>query len=462
MGREEHLVRELQQLALIQKKLDHLLNSKIDSEQIPTIIEHLGSTQNSATKIIDDISSNKIKITKELLTTISHELRTPLVPIRTYAEMLLQGKFGTLNPEQAKRVEILNLSSQQLQKKVESLLDKKILVSDTDHLAHDHKIRELEQEKQILKKINELLDKKIVDESAEIKELKKDLSKSEHQTKEFEQEKIILDKTVRVEEQKNILLAKKNIIIIAIAALVIGAGFTAYSVYVVNVVGEQYKVTDIGNIQSGYVIQNLRGDTIDTFLSWRLVSGATLHVGITNGEKYPEKIPLIKEIVLSDESIEIDDSLLHKGLKGSVSTYYVGWSGALKQASEKKTLYYIPTNLQVVESSNGEGDINIVLSNLKSGDGYTGHTTSIADDSKNQILKSTITIYDVDNLSDDQFKTILRHELGHALGLAHSTAPEDLMHPVIRTKYPYISDCAIDTIVELYDGGKNSQVTCGK
>ncbi|MBI5146530.1 MAG: matrixin family metalloprotease [Thaumarchaeota archaeon] len=462
MEQEQHLIRELRQLILIQKKLDYLLNGEPKNEQIPTIIEQLDSTQNSTTKIIDAISSNKIKITEDLLTTINHELRTPLVPIRTYAEMLLQGKFGTLNPEQAKRVETINLSSQQLQKKIESLLGKSIPVGDANYSESDHKIRELEQEKILLVKINKLLDKKINDESAEIKDLKKDLSESEHQTKEFEQENLILDKTVRIEEQKNILLAKKNIIVIATAALVVGAGFTAYSLYVVDLVGQQYHVSNLGNMQSGYVIQNLRGDTIDTFLSWRLVSGALLHVGITNGEKYPEKIRLIKEVVLSDESVDIDDSLLHKGPKGSVSTYYMGWAGALTQASKKKTQLYIPSNLQVVESSKGEGDINIVLSSLKSGDGYTGYTTSIADDSQNQILKSTITIYDVENLSDDQFTTILRHELGHAFGLAHSTAPEDLMHPVIQTGYPYISDCDIDTIVSLYDGGKNSQVICEK
>jgi len=450
----DQFIREIRQIALIQKKLDPLQSNGPTAEQLPHVIDYIDSTQNLATKLVEDISSNKIKMTEDLLTTLNHELRTPLVPIRNYSEMLLQGKFGTLNPEQEKRVEMITFSSKQLQQKIESLLDVKSLEPIVDSKV-DHHIRELTQEKTLLKKINGLL-------GGQINELKTELGSSIHQNKETEQEKTILDKIVKIEEKKSTRLARKNLIIIAAAAVIIGVGFTAYSIYVVELVGQQYKVSNIGNIQSGYVIQNLRGDTIDTSLSWRLVSGATLHVGITNGEKYPEKIPLIKEVVLSDKAIDIDNSLLHKDVKGSVSTYYVGWAGALKQASKEKTQLYIPSNLQVVESSEGEGDINIVLSNLKSGDGYTGYTTSIADDSNNQILKSTITIYDVENLSDNQFTTILRHELGHAFGLAHSTAPEDLMHPVIRTGYPYISDCDIDTIVELYDGGKNSQVTCEK
>lgn len=440
-----------------------MLDGDIPDEQKTThVIEHIESVNSFATKFVDDVSSNKIKLTQDFLTMLNHELKTPLVPIRTYSEMLLQGEFGKLNPEQEKRLELTVLSAQQLQKKIESICDALAHDHDKTEPPDEHKIRELEQEKLVLEKINNLLESKVSVESLKAKELKKELAKSEQQKKEFEQEKLILDKTVSVEEQKNLLLAKKNLIIITIAAVIVGVGFTAYSVYVVELVGQQYRISNLGNVQSGYVIQNLKGDTIDTFLSWNLIPGTVLTIKITNAEKYPEKIPLIKEVVLSEESIEIDDSLLHKGLKGQISTYYVGWAGALKKASEKQTTLYIPSNLSVIESSSGEGNINIVLSNLKSGDGYTGYTISIADDSNNQILKSTITIYDVENLSDDQFKTILRHELGHALGLAHSTAPEDLMHPVIMTEYPYISDCDIDTIVSLYDGGKNSQVICEK
>ena len=227
--------------------------------------------------------------------------------------------------------------------------------------------------------------------------------------------------------------------------------------------GSQYQVSTLGKLNSGgYVIQNLQGDTIDTWLSWRLVSGSALHVGIVNGASFPEKIPLIREAIESEESIDVDDSLLHKGPNGTVSTYYIGWKGALKHAATKPTQFYIPTDLVVVDSPRGEGDVTIILTSDKSGDGYSGYTKSIADDSQNQILKSTITIYGVGNLNNEQFEAIVRHEFGHALGLGHSTAPEELMAPTIITFYPYISDCDIKTLVDLYDGSKNSQVICEK
>jgi hypothetical protein len=460
---QDRFIREIQQIALIQKKLDELLNSDgSKAQQIPLIIEHLDSTHDFTAKIIDSISSNKIKITEDLFTALNHELKTPLVPIRTYGEMLLQGHFGALNEEQKKRIELLVSNANQLQQKIEALLDRKLLNHISTESDYVHKTKELEQEKILLEKINEILEKKINDKSSEIKELKKDLNESERQKKEFEQEKLILDKTVEVEEQKGVRLAKKNIIVITVAALVVGIGFVAYSVYVVELVGQQYQLSNLGTIPTGYVIQNLRGDTIDTWLSWRLVPDAVLTVGIVNANNYPDKVELIKEVILSEESIEIDDSLLHKGLPGSTSVYYVGWTGALKNAAKNPTQLYIPSKFEVIESVQGEGDITIVLASEKNGDGYSGYAKSIADEAQNQILKSTITIFEVDKLSDEQFKTILRHEFGHAIGLAHSTAPEDLMAPVIQTQYPYISECAISSIIKLYDGSKKSQVICEK
>ena len=223
---------------------------------------------------------------------------------------------------------------------------------------------------------------------------------------------------------------------------------------------ELVNTNPVSELKSNYIIQNLKGDTIDTFLSWRLVENDVLHVNIVNAHKYPEKIDIIKDVILSTEAIEIDNSFTHKGPKGSTSTYYLGWVGALEKSSQTPTSFYIPKKLVVIDSATGAGDITIKLVNHRSGDGFSGWTKSIADESQNQILKSEITIYDVENLTDNQLSAITRHELGHALGLAHSTAPEDLMAPTMTTEFPYISPCDIDAIVSLYNGEKLNQVEC--
>jgi len=204
------------------------------------------------------------------------------------------------------------------------------------------------------------------------------------------------------------------------------------------------------------LIENLRGDTVDTWKSWRLI-GTSMNVNIVNPRGMDEyKIDIIIDAITSDESIDVDDSISHKGPKGTSSLYYNGWSGALKQVSDIETKFNIPTNFNVIKSYDRESDVIITLSNLKDNDGFTGYTKSIVDG--NEILKSFITIYDVSNLTDEELSTIVRHEFGHALGLGHSTAPEDLMAPTIDMTIPYISQCNIAAIEDLYNGIQGSTV----
>ena len=212
-------------------------------------------------------------------------------------------------------------------------------------------------------------------------------------------------------------------------------------------------------LQTQYLIQNLRGDTAETWVSWNLTPNKSLTFTIL-GESLvsPEKISEIKDVVLSEKSLQIDNSLLHKGLKGTSSTYYVGWAGAMKQASQNPTKMVVPQNFEYVSSEKGAADITINLVSQRSGDGYSGYTQSTVD--KNQILKSTISIYNAEELSTSQITTIVRHEFGHAIGLAHTTATEELMAPTITTDYPYISPCTVHAIEKLYDGNQKSEVVC--
>jgi hypothetical protein len=213
-------------------------------------------------------------------------------------------------------------------------------------------------------------------------------------------------------------------------------------------------------LKSQYQILNLRGDVIDTWLTWRIVEGDLFHVHLDDSKLVTDETSqAISDVVMSLDTVEIDDSLLHKGPSGQASIYYKGWSGALQSISED-TFFTLPDTLHYHIAENGEGHILIKLTDQSSPDGYSGYTTSIVDQSSNQILKSTITIYDADKLSLEELKTIVRHELGHGFGLAHSSAPEDLMYPTIETDYPYISECDISAIEKLYNNLQESRVIC--
>jgi hypothetical protein len=211
-------------------------------------------------------------------------------------------------------------------------------------------------------------------------------------------------------------------------------------------------------MKSGYVIQNLKGDIIDTFHSWDIPKERTLYINIVNPNVVDnDKAQIIKDAILSEKTVLLDDSLFHKALPNSQSTYFLGWSGALKQASQTSTKFTIPISFSINESSRN-GDIAIILSTLESPDGYSGFTRSTVEN--NQILKSTITIYKADQLSSADLETITRHEFGHAMGLIHSSDPYDLMHSTIETNYPFISNCDVSAITHLYDGNANDKAVC--
>ncbi len=252
---------------------------------------------------------------------------------------------------------------------------------------------------------------------------------------------------------------KRYYVSISIIAVAVSLGFVGYSYYE-NQVITKVAAHDMSSYNSNYVLQNLQGETVDTWVSWNIADNRVIHVHVVNEAKVSQNmINALEDAILSTKMVSILNSAIGKGSQGS-SIYYVGWEGATEQASSKSTTtLYIPQKFDVNGTPGGVGDIEIILTSDVNPDGYSGYTKSIIDG--NQILKSKITIFKANKLDADQLEAIMRHEFGHALGLAHSTSSEDLMHPVLPD-YPYISGCDVDTLNGLYSGDKNSKVVCTK
>lgn len=205
------------------------------------------------------------------------------------------------------------------------------------------------------------------------------------------------------------------------------------------------------HFQSRYVVENLKGERIFTWKSWNIPQDIPLVVNFVNSDVASvSQMEAAKRAILSEEVKYLEDHLHHESRH-----YYVGWLGALKSIAEP-TKYYIPDDIQIITSEKREG--NVLIEFVPHKEGYTGYTKSIVDG--DQILKSHITIFDVNNLDEGEMETIMRHEFGHALGLAHSTDSRDLMFPVIDTDKPLISECVITGLKHLYNGSSSSEVAC--
>ena len=216
-----------------------------------------------------------------------------------------------------------------------------------------------------------------------------------------------------------------------------------------------------GTIQSGrFLIENLKGSTINTWAAWYTSPRQTLHVTIVNSNLISdEKLQAIKNAISSSKLALIQTP---QDGQSSVdnSVYYDGWKGALESLVQQNPSIRIPTDFEISQSDKAVGDIIIILSTDSETDGSLGFTKAIADPEQHQLLKSFITIFDVTNLSDWELEDIVRHEFGHALGLGHSSNSKDLMYYQFHADNAYISKCDLDALTSLYEGRGPVSFTC--
>ena len=129
-----------------------------------------------------------------------------------------------------------------------------------------HTINQLIQEKTMLSSLNESMEKTISKLKASNIGLENKVSQHAKTSNELEQEKVMLDEIVENESAKTLAISKKYYLTIAIASVVLVGVIVPYSLYTITLVGQEYQVEDLGEIKSSYIIQNLKGVTIDTWL----------------------------------------------------------------------------------------------------------------------------------------------------------------------------------------------------
>ena len=174
-------------------------------------------------------------------------------------------------------------------------------------------------------------------------------------------------------------------------------------------------------------------------LPWDLKSQKTLYVLINSESEISEsKKAIINDVIMSEKSVMLDNQ-----------NNFKGWQGALNQIH-----YSDNTPIRLIFTDN-EKPTNMIIINLEDEptefddssefDGFTKF-----DLYENKIVKSHIVIYNTKNLNDVEFETLLRHEFGHSLGLAHSENINNVMFPLLDQSNPYITNDDISALSLLY------------
>lgn len=156
---------------------------------------------------------------------------------------------------------------------------------------------------------------------------------------------------------------------------------------------------------------------------------------------------IVKDAKIHDEKVDImEDAINSKHTKNS-RTEFLGWNEGIKEIS-KLTEKKIPT-LHVEYTLKNKESITIYLMEQISPEGYDGFT-HLFYDQNGKINKAFIKIYNADELNNRQLESIIRHELGHALGLGHTNVKNDLMNPIINTYFNSISFLDLTALLHIY------------
>ena len=174
----------------------------------------------------------------------------------------------------------------------------------------------------------------------------------------------------------------------------------------------------------------------DELRAWKQVKDNTIPILTVRDANVSEKqVDLVEYTINSKETTNSEKKL------------FQGWNEGIKEVS--KSFGVTVPNLQVQYKLDISESITIYLMEKTNSEGYDGYT-NLFYDQNGKIQKALVKIYNVDELDDIQLKSIIRHELGHALGLGHTDAKNDLMQSIINMNHNTISLLDLQALARIY------------
>lgn len=158
---------------------------------------------------------------------------------------------------------------------------------------------------------------------------------------------------------------------------------------------------------------------------------------------------IIRDSVVDENHVSIVEDAINskKEVKKSGRPQYSGWNQGIREISNALNVK-IPT-LEIKHTFDKPESIVIHLTGKESKEGFNGFT-NLTYNKNGEINKALVTIYNADELNKKQMESIIRHELGHAVGLSHTTTKNDLMRSSINMNYNTISLLDLVALAHMY------------
>ncbi|WP_232203032.1 MULTISPECIES: matrixin family metalloprotease [Nitrosopumilus] len=153
---------------------------------------------------------------------------------------------------------------------------------------------------------------------------------------------------------------------------------------------------------------------------------------------------IMRDAAVQPYKIDIVEEVIKSNNGGQTKTQFTSWNNAIKNTNTKFSSQ-IPT-LQIGHINN-QNYITIYLKD-EINSKYDGFTELTYKDGK--IQNAFVSIYDSDEITPTQLKMLIRHELGHALGLGHIIEKPSIMNSIIYQQAKLITMFEMQLFLTVY------------
>ena len=165
---------------------------------------------------------------------------------------------------------------------------------------------------------------------------------------------------------------------------------------------------------------------------------------------YPESFSVFNDLTSEDQNILQICCTWGENLKDGVLTFHTNNNEIFKMNNLVKNSFdqwaLKLENLKFLEVQDASS-ADVLISFEHKGEQTVGQTTNVLDDEGFiKRVKVRISVnFDEEQIEEDTLNLVLKHEIGHVLGLGHSNF-HDLMNAIVNYQYKVITKCEIDAV----------------